>query len=69
LLDAVPIPDPDLERKRARAVLGGEVPSPLNPPRGCVFHTRCPMATAECKESVPELREIEPMHFAACIKV
>ncbi len=69
LLDAVPIPDPDLERKRARAVLPGEVPSPLDPPRGCVFHTRCPMATDECKERVPELREIEPMHFAACIKV
>ncbi len=69
LLDAVPIPDPELERKRARTVLGGEVPSPLNPPQGCVFHTRCPMATNECKERVPELREIEPMHFAACIKV
>jgi peptide/nickel transport system ATP-binding protein len=69
LLDAVPIPDPEQERKRARAVLGGEVPSPLDPPQGCVFHTRCPMATSECKERVPELREIEPMHFAACIKV
>jgi len=69
LLDAVPIPDPELERKRARAVLGGEVPSPLDPPRGCVFHTRCPMATDECRQGVPPLREIEPMHFAACIKV
>jgi peptide/nickel transport system ATP-binding protein len=49
-------------------VLGGEVPSPLDPPKGCVFHTRCPMATAECQESVPALREIKPMHFAACIK-
>ena len=65
----MPIPDPELERERARTVLGGEVPSPLNPPQGCVFHTRCPMATNECKESVPELREIKPMHFAACIKV
>jgi peptide/nickel transport system ATP-binding protein len=69
LLDAVPIPDPEQERKRARAVLGGEVPSPLDPPQGCVFHTRCPMATDECRQSVPRLREIEPMHFAACIKV
>jgi len=69
LLDAVPIPDPELERKRARAVLGGEVPSPLDPPKGCVFHTRCPMATDECRQGVPPLREIEPMHFAACIKV
>jgi len=69
LLNAVPIPDPELERERARSVLGGEVPSPLNPPKGCVFHTRCPMATQECQESVPALREIKPMHFAACIKV
>jgi len=69
LLNAVPIPDPELERERARSVLGGEVPSPLNPPQGCVFHTRCPMATQECQESVPALREIKPMHFAACIKV
>jgi peptide/nickel transport system ATP-binding protein len=69
LLNAVPIPDPDLERERARAVLGGEVPSPLHPPQGCVFHTRCPMATSECREAVPALREIRPMHFAACIKL
>ena len=69
LLNAVPIPDPALERERARPVLGGEVPSPLDPPKGCVFHTRCPIATKECRESVPALREIEPMHFAACIKV
>jgi peptide/nickel transport system ATP-binding protein len=69
LLNAVPIPDPVIERERARSVLGGEVPSPLDPPKGCVFHTRCPMATQECQESVPALREITPMHFAACIKV
>jgi len=66
LLDAVPIPDPLLERERA--VLGGEVPSPLAPPSGCVFHTRCPIATSECREGVPELREIKPRHFTACIK-
>jgi peptide/nickel transport system ATP-binding protein len=69
LLDAVPIPDPEIERARARSVLPGEVPSPLAPPQGCVFHTRCPMATQECRESVPALREITPMHFAACLKV
>jgi peptide/nickel transport system ATP-binding protein len=68
LLNAVPIPDPQLERERARAVLGGEVPSPLDPPRGCVFHTRCPLASKECREGVPALREIKPAHFAACIK-
>ncbi|MGE0802333.1 MAG: dipeptide ABC transporter ATP-binding protein [Lautropia sp.] len=68
LLDAVPIPDPRLERERARAVLGGEVPSPLNPPEGCVFHTRCPRASGECRAGIPELREIRPMHYAACIK-
>ncbi|MBM3358945.1 MAG: ABC transporter ATP-binding protein [Betaproteobacteria bacterium] len=69
LLDAVPIPDPELEAKRVYQVLGGEVPSPLNPPRGCVFHTRCPIASEECKMAVPELREVRPRHFAACIKV
>jgi peptide/nickel transport system ATP-binding protein len=69
LLDAVPIPDPELEAKREYRVLGGEVPSPLNPPRGCVFHTRCPLASEECKMAVPELREVRPGHFAACIKI
>ena len=69
LLDAVPIPDPQLEAKREYRVLGGEVPSPLNPPRGCVFHTRCPLASEECKMAVPELREVRPRHWAACIKI
>jgi peptide/nickel transport system ATP-binding protein len=69
LLDAVPIPDPALEARRAYKVLGGEVPSPLDPPRGCVFHTRCPLASEECTMTVPELREVRPGHFAACIKV
>jgi peptide/nickel transport system ATP-binding protein len=69
LLDAVPIPDPALEARREYRVLAGEVPSPLNPPRGCVFHTRCPLAGAECKMAVPELREVRPRHFAACIKL
>jgi peptide/nickel transport system ATP-binding protein len=69
LLDAVPIPDPLIEARREYRVLGGEVPSPLNPPQGCVFHTRCPWASEECTKVVPELREIKPGHFAACIKV
>jgi peptide/nickel transport system ATP-binding protein len=69
LLDAVPIPDPALEARREYRVLRGEVPSPLNPPRGCVFHTRCPLATEECKMVIPELREVRPAHYAACIKL
>jgi oligopeptide/dipeptide ABC transporter ATP-binding protein len=67
LLSAVPIPDPALEAQRERVVLGGEVPSPLNPPRGCAFHPRCPIAIDRCREAVPELREIGPGHRAACI--
>ena len=69
LLDAVPIPDPEIEAKRQYRVLVGEVPSPLNPPSGCVFHTRCPLASEECKMTVPPLREVKPRHFAACIKL
>ena len=69
LLDAVPIPNPALEAGREHRVLGGEVPSPLDPPRGCVFHTRCPMASDACRMAVPELREVRPHHFVACIKV
>ena len=53
LLDAVPIPDPELERARAPRALEGEIPSPLNPPPGCVFHTRCPIASEECRQVVP----------------
>jgi oligopeptide transport system ATP-binding protein len=67
LLSAVPIPDPALEAQRERVVLGGEVPSPLNPPPGCVFHPRCPIAVERCRSEVPELREIRPGHRAACI--
>jgi oligopeptide/dipeptide ABC transporter ATP-binding protein len=69
LLSAVPIPDPAVEERRARTVLGGEVPSPLNPPTGCVFHPRCPIAIDECRKVIPELREIRPEHRAACIRV
>jgi oligopeptide transport system ATP-binding protein len=69
LLSAVPIPDPAVEAKRERQVLRGEVPSPLNPPSGCVFHPRCPVAIDECHQGVPELREIQPNHWVACIRV
>jgi oligopeptide transport system ATP-binding protein len=67
LLSAVPIPDPELEARREHIVLRGEVPSPLNPPAGCVFHPRCPIAIDRCRAEVPELREIRPGHWAACI--
>ena len=69
LLSAVPIPDPLVEAKRERVVLGGEVPSPLNPPHGCIFHSRCPIAVEECSQRVPEIREVRPNHQAACIRV
>jgi oligopeptide transport system ATP-binding protein len=66
LLAAVPIPDPELEARRERVVLRGEVPSPLHPPPGCVFHPRCPIAVDRCRVEVPPLREIKPGHWAAC---
>lgn len=64
LLSANPIPDPTLERKRV--ILQGEVPSPINPPPGCNFHTRCPQRFEPCDKAVPELKEIEPDHWVAC---
>jgi oligopeptide transport system ATP-binding protein len=67
LLAAVPIPDPELEQRRERVVLGGEVPSALNPPSGCVFHPRCPIAIDRCAREIPALREVRPAHWAACI--
>ena len=69
LLSAVPIPDPAVEAQREHVVLGGEVPSPLKPPPGCVFHPRCPIAIDECRREIPDLREIKPGHRAACIRV
>ena len=69
LLSAVPIPDPVVEARREPLILKGEVPSPLNPPSGCVFHPRCPIAVEECRQVVPELREVAPGHRAACIRV
>ncbi|MCX7570930.1 dipeptide ABC transporter ATP-binding protein [Tumebacillus sp. DT12] len=64
LLSAVPIPDPTL--KRERIVLRGDIPSPVDPPSGCKFHTRCPVATDACRESAPEFREVGSGHFVAC---
>ena len=66
LLSAVPIPDPVVDRTRERIILKGDVPSPMNPPSGCPFHTRCPHAEEICKREVPELKSTGPNHWAAC---
>ena len=67
LLAAAPIPDPVIERTRQRKIIKGELPSPLNPPVGCVFHPRCPLMTEACKQAVPPTRELGPNHLVACI--
>ena len=69
LLSAVPIPDPVIEAKRERIILAGDVPSPLRPPPGCVFHTRCPIAIDVCREEIPEWRELSANHWVACHRV
>jgi oligopeptide transport system ATP-binding protein len=66
LLAAVPVPDPTVEAGRTVQPLMGEVPSPINPPSGCVFHPRCSIAVPECKVTRPELRELRPGHWVAC---
>ncbi len=69
LLDAAPVPDPTAEKARAPRLIKGELPSPLAPPAGCVFHTRCPLAGPECRAAVPALRNVRADHAVACIKV
>lgn len=69
LMSAVPIPDPGVEKDRTRILLKGDVPSPVNPPSGCVFHTRCPFATDRCSREIPLPRELKPGHTVACHNV
>jgi oligopeptide transport system ATP-binding protein len=69
LLAAVPAPDPTVEAERTFRPVKGEVPSPINPPSGCVFHPRCPIAVERCKQDRPELRELRPGHWVACSEV
>ena len=66
LLSAVPIPDPEYEMRRKRIILSGDLPSPAQPPPGCRFHTRCPIAEQQCMLSEPPLREVRPGHMVAC---
>ncbi|HOA34757.1 MAG: oligopeptide/dipeptide ABC transporter ATP-binding protein [Dethiobacteria bacterium] len=69
LLSAVPIADPFVEEEREHIILEGEVPSPIDPPPGCPFHPRCSLAIPECREEVPELREVDTGHMVACLRV
>ncbi|MYE00352.1 MAG: ATP-binding cassette domain-containing protein [Alphaproteobacteria bacterium] len=69
LLEAVPIPDPVVEQARAHQVIKGEIPSPINPPSGCVFHPRCDIAVEGCPNAVPAFREVKPGHWVACTEV
>ena len=66
LISAIPISEPSVAKTKKRIILSGEIPSPINPPSGCKFRTRCPKAEAICSEKIPEFREIEKGHFCAC---
>jgi len=66
LVSAVPIPDPKKDRARKRIILSGEIPSPINPPSGCRFHPRCPIAMEICSQEIPEWREVASDHWVAC---
>ncbi|HET7409410.1 MAG TPA: ABC transporter ATP-binding protein [Paracoccaceae bacterium] len=66
LLEAVPIPDPVVESERGHKIIKGEIPSPMNPPPGCVFHPRCPLAVDTCTHAFPDFREVRPGHWVAC---
>ena len=69
LISAIPVPDPVIEAKRQRIVLQGDVPNPANPPKGCLFSTRCPLVVDECRTNRPELKEWRPGHYAACHRI
>jgi oligopeptide transport system ATP-binding protein len=69
LMSAVPVPDPEIEEKRQRIILEGDLPSPANPPSGCNFNTRCPVAMEECFAGEPEFKEVTPGHWVACFRV
>jgi len=69
LMSAVPVPDPEVEERRQRIILKGDLPSPANPPKGCNFNTRCPVAMDICFEEEPEFREVKPGHWVACHRV
>ena len=69
LLSAIPIPDPDKERNKTIQLLQGDLPSPIDPPSGCVFRTRCPRAEARCAEEIPALKRTAPQTLAACLMI
>jgi oligopeptide transport system ATP-binding protein len=69
LLNAVPIPDPTIEARRQHKIIKGEIPSPINPPSGCVFHPRCELAVGGCSKGIPEFKELRPGHWVACTEV
>ena len=68
LISAVPIPDPKLQRERERMLVGGDLPSPIDPPSGCAFRTRCPHAVPDCARDIPELDPVSDEHLVACLR-